>query len=100
MTKKAINIKPANIIARSQRIAQRLFEGKMLVITPSNSQLHKFNDVGTFIWDLLESPTSLEQICLKIQENYQKFEKDRDFEDLARFLLSLEAKKLITIKRD
>lgn len=72
----------------------------MLVITPSDSQLHKFNNVGTFIWDLLETPTSLEQICLAIHENYRNFDKDRDYEELARFLLSLEKKHLVTIQRD
>jgi hypothetical protein len=54
------------LITKAPRLAQRVFEDRMLVITVQNSKLHRFNEGGTFIWRLLDEPQSVVEISEKV----------------------------------
>ena len=90
-------LSPAAIVSRSTRIAQRLFEERMLVITAQDSRLHRFNEVGTFIWQLLERPMTVETICKAIEEHFDGFDAGKSFQEISDFLVSLEKKKCVSI---
>lgn len=88
-----------DVVSRSTRIAQRLFEDRMLVITAKDSMLHRFNEVGTFIWQLLEKPQTVGAICSSVASHFDGFKTEKQSSDLYHFLESLEKKTCIEILR-
>ena len=84
-------------IERVKNVAQRLFEERMLVITPKDSLLHRFNEVGTFIWQILDTPKTVEEIYKKVKEHFEDADDEQVFEDVTDFLSKMEEKKLVTI---
>lgn len=92
-----MNISKKNKIIRSENVAQRLFEEQMLVINPKDSLLHRFNEVGTFIWQILETPKTVEEICEKVKEHFENADEEQVFKDVTGFIIKLDEKKLVTI---
>ena len=90
-------LSPLDVVSRSTRIAQRLFEERMLVITAQDSQLHRFNEVGTFIWQLLEKSMTVGAICTAVEEHFDGFDAGKSFQEISDFLVSLEKKKCVSI---
>jgi hypothetical protein len=82
---KSVTLKPTDVVSRSSRLAGRLFEERMLVITPSDSMLHRFNETGTFIWQQLEKPASLAALCAAMAEHFEGFDPEKDSADVYRF---------------
>ena len=83
------------IISRVGTIAQRMFEERMLVITPKNSMLHRLNEVGTFIWQQLETPKTVEELAASVKYHFSGVEEVQLEQDLAAFLEKLAERKLI-----
>lgn len=92
-----MNLSENEKIIRSDNVAQRLFEERMLVITPKDSMLHRFNEVGTFIWQLLETPKSTEEICSAIKDNFEGVDGNQLTDDIDVFIDKLIQKKLVEI---
>jgi hypothetical protein len=90
-------LSPLDVVSRATRIAQRLFEERMLVITAQDSQLHRFNEVGTFIWQLLEKSMTVGAICTAVEEHFDGFDAGKSFQEISDFLVSLEKKKCVSI---
>jgi len=93
------SIKPKSIITRKKDLAQREFEGEMLVISHTNSQLHKFNSVGTFIWGVLKNPTQFADLCKAVEGEFDGFDPKTGNLELAQFMQLLEGKGLVAIER-
>jgi len=49
-------------IARSQKIAARVLDGEMMIMSVRDSTLFSLNGLGTTIWQAAEGATSLEEI--------------------------------------
>ena len=92
-----MNITKKDKIERSQNVAQRLFEEQMLVINPKDSLLHRFNEVGTFIWQILDTPKTVEEICAAVKEHFEGVDDEQAFEDVTRFIIKLNEAKLVNI---
>jgi hypothetical protein len=86
-------------VSRSAKIAHRLFEDRMLVITAKDSMLHRFNEVGTFVWQLLEKPQTVGAICAGVASHFDGFIKAKHSSDLHCFLEALEKKRCVEILR-
>ena len=85
-------------ITRVENVAQRLFEERMLVITPKDSILHRFNQVGTFIWRLLETPKTVEEIFAAVKEHFEVVDDGQAYDEIAGFITKMKEKKLVTIQ--
>jgi hypothetical protein len=92
-------LSPDDIVVKKNQIAQRLFEERMLVITAKDSMLHRFNEVGTFIWSLLDKKISTKEICLSIQEHFQGADSAKTISEINAFLKDLEKKNLVLISK-
>jgi hypothetical protein len=79
------------------KVAQRLFEERMLVITPQDSTLHRFNEVGTFIWQTLENPKTIEEIISRVSDHFDCDEKDQVDRDVVKFIDKLARKKVVEV---
>lgn len=84
-------------LVQTKKHAQREFEGQMLIVTSSDSRLHRLNNVGTFIWMMLETPTLFSTVIAAIGQNYADFDQNSDSDCVAQFLLLLSKKGLIRI---
>ena len=71
----------------------------MLVITARDSMLHRFNEVGTFIWQLIEKPRTVNAICSAIASHFEGFTEEEHAADLRSFLEKLEKKGCVEILR-
>lgn len=92
-----MNIKEKDKIKRVTNVAQRLFEEQMLVITPKDSLLHRFNEVGTFIWQILDTPKTIEEICKAVKEHFEGVDDEQVLKDVTEFAVKMEEKKLVII---
>ena len=88
-----------DIITKNPKIAQRLFEERMLVITAKDSMLHRFNEVGTFIWSIIDKPLSIQEICTSLEEHFMGFEIKKSSQEILDFIQALEKKGLVTIQQ-
>ena len=79
------------------KVAQRLFEERMLVITPQDSTLHRFNEVGTFIWQTLENPKTVEEIIARVCDHFDCDEKDHVDTDVVKFIDKLARKRVVEV---
>ena len=94
-----MTISKDSIVARAPNLAQRLFEERMLVISPRDSMLHRFNEVGTFVWQTIEQGTALNDILVSVQERFQGFDSKKNRTGIIAFLEELETKGLVTVAR-
>jgi hypothetical protein len=92
-----MTILPGSIVERAPNLAQRLFEERMLVITSRDSVLHRFNEVGTFIWQHLEKPRVVTEIAQAIASRFDGFDEKKNRSEVETFLGVLEKKGLVRI---
>lgn len=79
-------IGPDSRVARAERIASRVVQGRAVVVLIDTRQLHTLNDVGTFVWEALEpGEASVADLVSSVVET---FDVDRDVaaRDVQRFL--------------
>lgn len=86
---------PTDIVIKSPKTAARLFEGRMVVITVADSMLHRLDEVGTFIWHLLEKKIPVYEICQLIQDHFEGFDAAQRSSEIMQFLETLEKKSLV-----
>ncbi len=72
----------------------------MLVITPKDSMLHKFNAVGTFIWQFLERSHSVEEIVQGVQKHFDTNDEEAVSQDVITFIEKLCEKGLVSLKSE
>jgi hypothetical protein len=84
-------------VTRAPNLAQRLFEERMLVISARDSMLHRFNEVGTFIWQRLEKERTVTELASLIGWQFEGFDEKKNLAEIERFLLELERKGLVLI---
>ena len=95
-----MTILPGSIVERAPNLAQRLFEERMLVITSRDSVLHRFNEVGTFIWQILDKPLAVREIFNRIQAHFAGYDEKESQKEIYVFLEGLKKKGLISIQKD
>jgi hypothetical protein len=88
-----------DIILKNPQIAQRIFDDRMLVITAKDSMLHRFDEVGTFIWKMLDNKLSVKDICDSIEESFEGFDRKKNTSEILSFLETLEKKNLVLISK-
>jgi hypothetical protein len=87
---------PSNCtICRAPNLAQRLFEEEMLVISSRDSMLHRFNEVGTFIWGQLEKAMTVRDLVADVADHFGGFDSKRNRSEIEVFLTELEKKGLV-----
>jgi hypothetical protein len=95
MPDKSIKLAMSDMLARAPKLAQRLFEERMLIITPSDSMLHRLNEMGTCIWQLLEKPASTNDLCLGIEKAFDGFDRKKNVQEIVEFLQQLVSRGLL-----
>jgi Coenzyme PQQ synthesis protein D (PqqD) len=84
------------LIERNARIVHRNVnkdQGSVLLHLDSGAY-HGINEVGTMVWDLIESPISFEQLLITLRERLGKVPSTLDA-DIAAFVKDLEKRDLL-----
>lgn len=76
--------------------AARRIGGLFYVVDPSTSELHSFNEVGSFIWELLDGTKTVSGIVDAVVSSYE-VDRPRAERGVAVFLDQLQAKNLVEV---
>lgn len=78
------------VYKKTASIAFRVIAGRAYVVNPATSELHEFNETGTFIWKLLDGKgATLEKLAAGLSAEYE-VDPARARDDAAEFLRFLE----------
>ena len=64
-------LSPSTVLVRSDRLSWRVLDGEALILHPSAGTLHRLNDTGTRLWELLDGARSLEAIATTLTDEYE-----------------------------
>jgi hypothetical protein len=84
-------------ISQSERTASRVIEGKAVVITVDQNELHVLNGVGTRVWQLLDG-RGLDAVVATIVSEFE-VDAERAAGDVRRFVEQLLSLGALQIKR-
>jgi DNA-binding PadR family transcriptional regulator len=60
--------------------------------------LHRFDEVGTFIWSIIDKPLYIKEICDSLEKHFNGFEIKKSLQEILDFIQALEKKGLVTIQ--
>lgn len=82
---------------RAQRLSFKTIGKETIVLdTKMNKEVHKLDEVGTFIWSLLDGHRSMNQICDLVISEYE-VDIEECSNDLKEFVEQLKSKNLLEI---
>lgn len=86
------------IFSRKDDVVYKVIDNEAVILTVNDSVLHTLNEVGTFIWELLDGERDAESIASSLSEEFDvSFEQARD--DVDRFLRELLRRDLLTVRK-
>jgi len=83
-------------VKQSPKVAFRVIEGEVIILTPHDSTIHTFNPVGTSIWKLLDNEREISEVVKAIREEYEVSQKEAE-QDVLEFIEHLYQKKIVLI---
>jgi hypothetical protein len=82
-------------LKRRENLAwQKLGDDIVIIDARINKEVHRLNEVGSFIWQQLSSSKNEKQICEKLVKEYDISE-ELALEDIKEFMVDLKEKNLI-----
>ncbi|MGQ9611166.1 MAG: PqqD family protein [bacterium] len=73
---------------RNENYIWRIIDGETIIMSPYGDKLYALNDMGTFIWELLDGSKTIEDIVSNILKDYD-IEKNIVYNDVIRFIEKL-----------
>lgn len=64
-------LSPSTVLVRSDRLSWRVLDGEALILHPSAGTLHRLNETGTRLWELLDGARSIEGIAVELTNEYE-----------------------------
>jgi hypothetical protein len=83
------------IVRRNEKTASRVLEGEAIVLTPTDSKIHSFNETGSRIWELLAEEPTVRKIIAQIRSEFEVGEEQAQADVIA-FLEELAVKGMVT----
>lgn len=84
-------------LTQSPKTAYRVIDGEAVVISLDSSMLYSLNSVGTLIWGMSDSRTSIERIVDKICEEFE-VERELAQKDCLEFIQDFADKGLLVME--
>lgn len=82
------------IYRRNPHLAWRIICDQAYIVDPRTSTLHELNELGTFIWNLIDSDKTLDKIAANIIRYFEVSE-EKAKEDTEEFLNALKINGLV-----
>lgn len=86
-------------VAQSPDAAWRELEGHAFIVPHGGTGVVELDEVGTFIWKLVEKERSLDEVIQRICEEFE-VEPDRARDDCVSFIEDLGRRGLVTVRED
>ena len=77
------------MVQRNPSILWRELDGEAVLLSPSAGSSYNLNQVGTFIWKLLDGQHSTEDIAIALCQDYE-VEYEQALQDIERLLIELQ----------
>ena len=58
------------LICRSDNPLASKLDGEVIMLDPDKGEYYNLNRVGSFIWDFLEKPASLDDVCREVRTRF------------------------------
>lgn len=85
-------------ISKNRDAAFRIIDGIAVIVNPVSGVMYVLNEVGTHIWQSLDAPRTISDICEMVHENYEA-EHEQIKEDILHFINELTEKQLIVTSK-
>jgi len=83
-------------VSKNKDTAFRVIDEVAVVVNPESGIIYVLNEMGTFIWQLLEGTITVNDICNAVYEAFEA-EKEQISADVQAFLGELAKKQLVVI---
>jgi hypothetical protein len=70
MTERVEAITPSTIVVRSRSITSAPIGHETAMLNIEQGRYYGLDDIGTYIWQLLEEPQSVDQVCTRLLARY------------------------------
>lgn len=84
-------------VVRSREILESAVDGEVIALDIAQGECYGFNPVASSIWHLLESETSVAEICDKLCKDFD-VERDVCEADVTRLVVELRSAGLVDVK--
>jgi hypothetical protein len=84
------------VVHRNVKTASRVLAGEAIVLTPTDSKIHSFNETGSRIWELLAEELTVGEIVTRIRGEFEVSEEQAQIDVIA-FVEELSTKGIITL---
>ena len=71
-------------------------DGETVILHPDAGKYYGLNEVGTFVWELLQEPRSVDELCREVIDAYE-VDRDRCRPDVEDLLVDLVEKDLVRL---
>jgi hypothetical protein len=71
-------------------------DGETVILHPDVGKYYGLNEVGTFVWELLQEPRSVDELCREVVDAYE-VDRDRCRPDVEDLLVKLVEKDLVRL---
>ncbi|TKX47228.1 PqqD family protein [Halorubrum sp. SD690R] len=71
-------------------------DGETVILHPDVGKYYGLNEVGTFVWELLQEPRSVDELCREVVDAYE-VDRDRCRSDVEDLLVELVEKDLVRL---
>lgn len=89
-----LNINTNKTFQRQKDVVFTFLDHEIMLFNPQTGQYYSFNKVGAYIWELLSTPISFNELIISLQAKFD-VEKDKCEADTKKFLSLLLDKQLI-----
>lgn len=91
-----MKITPEKIIQRDPDLVFAYMGDEVVMMTEDQSDYLGLNAVASQIWELIEEPIAVQQLCDKLMERFE-VDSEQCFQDVSVFLEDMRARKLVVI---
>jgi hypothetical protein len=80
---------------RNETLPFQEIEGQVVIVCPARQELHRLDEVATWLWNLMDQPRSVPELAKALREEFE-VEREPAERDVRAFLDDLQNKGLIT----
>ena len=73
---------------RDSELVWRLVDDEMVIVRPSDGQIRVLNDIGSFIWQLLDGRRTISDLACLVRTEYEVSQREAE-DDIRLFLAPL-----------
>lgn len=92
-------ISESTVVVTTENCLSTTIDGETVILHRDKGKYYGLNDVGTFVWELVQQPHTVENICQEIIAEYD-VEYERCRNDVEEVLLEMADKNLVRFETE